>query len=308
MDCINVNFDNLDNIYLLDTVFNISNYNGLPFKNSSVVNDILRNNAVSGISLNKEFTPSTKYILEFDYYTSASNCNGFYFGADPSLEDGVSINNSDTGLHIVVDISNTYVETFNGTSFPTNVYTHTSNLFTSGTHHIRIVRNNTNVTFYIDDVELYTYTNAKYNTIGLNKWGGGYNTISIDSLDNSITNLEYDTGWQTITITNNKFAHYNNDQILQIRKVGRIVELTGSLRSTSNMTLNATEVKVATIPTEYRPTNYIFGLMQGTQTSVFLVTINMSNGALNVSRYRSSTTYSSVASGSWFPIHLTWIV
>ena len=178
LDCINVNFNNLDNIYLLDTVFNISNYNGLPYKNSSVVNDILRNNAVSGISLNKEFTPSTKYILEFDYYTSVSNRNGFYFGADPLLEDGVSINNSNDGLQVLVDVSNTYVETFNGTSSPTNVYTHTSNLFTSGTHHIRIVRNNTNVTFYIDDVELYTYTNAKYNTIGLNKWGGGYNTIS----------------------------------------------------------------------------------------------------------------------------------
>lgn len=178
MDCINVNFNNLDNIYLLDTVFNISNYNGLPSKNSSVVNDILRNNAVSGISLNKEFTPSTNYTLEFDYYTSASNRNGFYFGADPSLEDGVSINNSDDGLQVIVDISNTYVQTFNGTSSPTNVYTHTSNLLTSGTHHIRIVRNNTNVTFYIGDVELYTYTNAKYNTIGLNKWGDGYNTIS----------------------------------------------------------------------------------------------------------------------------------
>lgn len=177
LDCINVNFNNLDNIYLLDTVFNISNYNGLS-KNSSVVNDILRNNAVSGISLNKEFTPSTKYILEFDYYTSVSNRNGFYFGADPLLEDGVSINNSNDGLQVIVDVSNTYVETFNGTSSPTNVYTHTSNLFTSGTHHIRIVRNNTNVTFYIDDVELYTYTNAKYNTIGLNKWSYGYNTIS----------------------------------------------------------------------------------------------------------------------------------
>lgn len=178
MNCINVNFNNLDNIYLLDTVFDISNYNGLPSKNSSVVNDILRNNAVSGISLNKEFTPSTKYTLEFDYYTSVSNRNGFYFGADPSLEDGVSINNSDDGLQVVVDISNTYVETFNGTSSPTRVYTHTSNLFTSGTHHIRIVRNNTNVVFYIDNVELYTYANAKYNTIGLNKWGDGYNTIS----------------------------------------------------------------------------------------------------------------------------------
>ena len=179
LDCINVNFNNLDEIYLLDTVFDISNYNGLPSKNSSVVNDILRNNAVSQIGLNKEFTPSTNYTLEFDYYTSVDNRNGFYFGADPLLEDGASIDYSDDGLQVIVDISNTYVETFNGTSSPTRVYTHTSNLFTSGTHHIRIVRNNTNVTFYIDDVELYTYTNAKYNTIGLDKWGDGYNTISI---------------------------------------------------------------------------------------------------------------------------------
>lgn len=178
LDCINVNFNNLDDIYLLDTVFNISNYNGLPSKNSSVVNDILRNNAISQIGLNKEFTPSTKYTLKFDYYTSVGNRNGFSFGADPSLEDGVSMNYSDTGLQILVDVGNNYVETFNGTSSPTNVYAHTSNLFTSGTHHIRIVRNNTNVTFYIDDVELYTYTNAKYNTIGLNKWSDGYNTIS----------------------------------------------------------------------------------------------------------------------------------
>ena len=179
MDCINVDFNNLDEIYLLDTVLDISNYNGLPSKNSSVVNDILRNNAVSQIGLNKEFTPSTKYTLEFDYYTSVSNRNGFYFGADPSLEDGAFMDYSDTGLQVIVDTSNTFVETFNGTSSPTRVYTHTSNLFTSGTHHIRIVRNNTNVTFYIDDVKLYTYTNAKYNTIGLDKWGDGYNTISI---------------------------------------------------------------------------------------------------------------------------------
>lgn len=131
----------------------------------------------------------------------------------------------------------------------------------------------------------------------------------INSLNNSITNLEYDTGWQTLTITNNKFAHYDSDsQLLRIRKVGRIVELTGSLKNTASITLNATEVNVATIPTEYRPTKHIFGLMQGSQTSVFLVTVNTS-GALNVSRYRANTTtYPSVASGSWFPIHLTWIV
>lgn len=132
----------------------------------------------------------------------------------------------------------------------------------------------------------------------------------INSLNTSITNLEYDTGWQTLTINNNKFTHYDNDaQLLQIRKVGRIVELTGSLKNTSSITLNATEVNVATIPTEYRPTKHIFGLMQGSGTNVFEVTVNKVNGALNVSRYRSNTTtYPSVASGSWFPIHLTWIV
>lgn len=178
MDCININFNNLDNIYLLDTILNIDNYNGFSSKNCSISNNVLTNTSVSAISLNKEFTPSTNYTLEFDYYTSVSNRNGFYFGADPLLENGVNINNSNDGLQVIVDIGNTYIETFNGSSSPTNVYTHTSNLLTEGTHHIKIVRNGTNATFYIDDIELYTYTNAKYNTIGLNKWGYGYNSIS----------------------------------------------------------------------------------------------------------------------------------
>ena len=175
LDCVNTNFDNF---HLWDIVFNIDNYNGLPTKNCSVANNELRNNAVSQISLNTEFTSSTNYTFEFDYYTSVNNRNGFLFGADPNLEDGVNISTSNGGLHVIVDIGNTYVETFTGGSSVTNVYTHTSNLFTSGTHHIRIVRNGANATFYIDDVELYTYTNTQYNTIGLNKWGGGLNKLS----------------------------------------------------------------------------------------------------------------------------------
>ncbi len=172
LDCINTNFDNL-------TFFGVDNYNGYKNKKCSVVNDVLTNTSVSSISLNIEFTSSTRYRLEFDYYTSVGNRNGFYFGADPSLEDGVDIRTGNDGLQVVVDIGNTLVQTFNGNlSSPTNVYTHTSNLLTSSTHHIKIIRNGTNATFYIDDVELYTYTNVKYNTIGLNKWGGGYNTIS----------------------------------------------------------------------------------------------------------------------------------
>lgn len=174
LDCINTNFDTF---LLWDIVFNTNNYNGHSNKNCSVTNNVLRNNAVSSISLNKEFTSSTNYTLEFDYYTSQHVRNGFYFGVDPSHEDGMFA--SDSGLQVVVDVRNTFVEIYTGdSSSATTVYTHTSNLLTLGTHHIRIVRDGTNTTFYIDDVELYTYTNAKYNTIGLNKWGSGYNTIS----------------------------------------------------------------------------------------------------------------------------------
>jgi len=130
----------------------------------------------------------------------------------------------------------------------------------------------------------------------------------VNSLNNSITNLEYDTGWQTLTITNNKFAHYSNDQILQIRKVGRIVELTGSLKNTASITLNTTQVTVATLSSEFRPTKMMVGLMQGSGTNVFNVIVN-SNGNIDVNRYRANTTtYSAINSNSWFPIHLTWIV
>lgn len=171
LDCINTNFDNL-------MFFNVDNYNGYKNKKCSVENNVLTNTAVSAISLNTQFTSSTNYTLEFDYYTNVGNRNGFYFGVDPSLEDGVNIWTGNDGLEVIVDISNTIVDTFTGSSSSTLVYTHTSNLLTEGTHHIRIVRNGVNTTFYIDDVELYTYTNTQYNTIGLNKWGYGYNTMS----------------------------------------------------------------------------------------------------------------------------------
>ena len=120
--------------------------------------------------------------------------------------------------------------------------------------------------------------------------------------------MEYDTGWQTLTISNSKFAYYNNDQILQVRRVGRIVELTGSLKNTATITLNTTQVTVATLSSEFRPTKLMVGLMQGSGTNVFNVIVN-SNGAIDVNRYRANTTtYPSINSGAWFPIHLTWIV
>lgn len=117
-----------------------------------------------------------------------------------------------------------------------------------------------------------------------------------------------DTGWQTVTITHSSFAHYNTGVELKYRRVGKVVELNGQLKNTASITLNATEVTVATLPTGYRPSRVCYGIMQGSGTNIWLLSVN-TNGQIRLSRYRANTTtYSSISSGAWFPIQLTYTV
>ena len=94
-----------------------------------------------------------------------------------------------------------------------------------------------------------------------------------------------------------------------VRKYGRIVTLTGVLKNTSARTLNATGVKVFTIPQGFRPIQGLLSIHQGTDTGVWLCEINTS-GEVYVSRYRkaNSSSYPSVSTGSWFPFHITYVV
>lgn len=166
-------------------ITNPDQYSGHPLKNLTLMSDqllrpFLRNTAVSHPILHREFTKKTNYTLTFRFHTSVSNRTGFLYGFEPGLTSGSNLSTSSGahGLNIITDIGNTYIETFdNGSTI--QLYTHTSNLFTEeDAQSVDIRRNGMTAEIYIDKELIYTHDNVKYNTIGLNKWGNGYNQMS----------------------------------------------------------------------------------------------------------------------------------
>ena len=131
-------------------------------------------------------------------------------------------------------------------------------------------------------------------------------------LNNSITNLgDIDTGWVILSWANN-FNTHSSGQELKVRRVGKIVQLTGWATPKNAMTIDADNPKtIGTLPEQFRPNANLEILCQGSQMSVFLLNINP-NGTMQISRYRftnsTSSTYSSVPSCTWLPFTATWIV
>lgn len=164
-------------------IANPDQYSGHPSKNLTLMSGLLlKNTGVSQPILHREFTKKTNYRLDFTFQTSVDNRTGFSYGFDPDLASGsdprISPSGPPYGLNILTDVGNTYIETFdNGSTI--RLYTHTSNLFSAGNaHRVNILRNGMTADIYIDKQLIYRYDNIKYNTIGLNKWGSGYNQIS----------------------------------------------------------------------------------------------------------------------------------
>ena len=132
--------------------------------------------AVGGRWLNREFTDSESYVVEFDLILSKNNREGFYFGANPN-------SNTNSGISIFKDISNTMIETFDSTGTAIRLESSLSgSYFNTGTHHIRIERDYDVAYIYFDedlifefDDEILSYgaEDQMYNTIGILSWGSG---------------------------------------------------------------------------------------------------------------------------------------
>lgn len=133
----------------------------------------------------------------------------------------------------------------------------------------------------------------------------------IDSLNGSITNLEYDTGWQTLTF-NSGFRTHSTGFEPRVRRIGKLVELKGWAKNTSTITIDTTSYTLFTLPEQYRPTGMgVLEVCQGSTMAIFNLTVN-TDGTVKVSRYRftnsSSSTYPSLPSGQWLPFHVTYMV
>lgn len=120
-----------------------------------------------------------------------------------------------------------------------------------------------------------------------------------------------DTGWVTLSWSSD-FTTHSTGQDLKVRRVGKIVQLTGWATPKTTMTIDANSPKtVCTLPEQFRPNANLEYICQGSQMAIFLLTVN-SNGGVQISRYRytnsTSSTYPSVTSSHWLPFSATYFV
>lgn len=118
----------------------------------------------------------------------------------------------------------------------------------------------------------------------------------------------------TITTFTSGWAVYTADQKITLRRYGRVVSLTGALKNTVSKTLNTTDTAIFTLPTDWReywPKQLMSCVGHGSGANKFLFRVHPNDsdypGVVTFARYTNGTSYSSIASGAWFPFHVTWI-
>ena len=81
-----------------------------------------------------------------------------------------------------------------------------------------------------------------------------------------------DSGWQTATLTS-QFALYTSGQNVQYRKIGKIVYVRGTVKSTSDISGNSDVYTTFTLPSGYRPSINEYVVCQGSSKK-YLVMYN----------------------------------
>lgn len=110
----------------------------------------------------------------------------------------------------------------------------------------------------------------------------------------------------TITSLSSGWSVYSTNNTPTVRRYGNVVSLDGTLKNTSTVTLNATYVKVFTLPSGYRPSQEVLVVCQGSSVNRFMMLIK-TDGSVNFGRY-GTTSFPEVATGAWFPFHATWVM
>lgn len=99
---------------------------------------------------------------------------------------------------------------------------------------------------------------------------------------------------------------YTSGDSVWVNRYGKVVTLIGALKNTSATTINATKVKMFTIPSGYRPKHFVTVLCQGSGQNKWTLTIG-ADGVAYAQRYGIDT-YPEIPAGAWFPFHCTYII
>jgi hypothetical protein len=126
----------------------------------------------------------------------------------------------------------------------------------------------------------------------------------------NVTPTDFNTKWINAELTEH-FKLYNDSSYCRYSKVGNMVNIQFVLSpaKSDNVLNSATETTAFTLPEEYRPSQNLNVLCQGSTTYVFNVGVNAS-GNVNIYRYRNSSSYSSnpPLTTAWLPCNITYFV
>lgn len=150
--------------------------------------------------------------------------------------------------------------------------------------------------------DMYDESKSEYN---VQLW----NKILVNGID--IYDLfDKDTGWINAELESD-FKLYNSSSYCRYRRIGKTVNIQFVLSptSSSNVLNSATETTAFYIPEEFRPSQNLNILCQGSGTNIFNVGVNTS-GTVNIYRYRNSSSYSSTPPGTstWLPANITYFI
>lgn len=115
----------------------------------------------------------------------------------------------------------------------------------------------------------------------------------------------YDTGWKSVS-SGAKIVNWSTNDAPKIRRVGKVVELTGIVKSSEALS-NYTSF-LTNIPSDMRPSSNRWFIQQGglNTTNRWMLTINTSGTASF--DYYGTTSATSVSAGAALIIHATWMV
>lgn len=119
--------------------------------------------------------------------------------------------------------------------------------------------------------------------------------------------ISNDTGWIRATLSSS-FKAYNNltSNMPVYRRIGKFVEIMGTVSPKSTITGSATAIPIFTLPTGYRPSDSLYTVCQGTGTKKWLCTI-MSSGTVGFSRY-SANDFVDAGTSVWLPFHIVFFI
>lgn len=130
--------------------------------------------------------------------------------------------------------------------------------------------------------------------------------MELDTLNVRKINFTNDTGWMSISYSNN-FQAYSSSDTIRYRRVGDMVEIRGACKPKTDIASSVTEYTIGNIGKANAPSSRVRVLCQGSGTASWFLVVN-TNGDLTFSRYRQGASYANVSESTFLCVSVSYFL